>query len=211
MASVPKLPCAEKTPDEEDGACSIEKKQTSKRDAILKLENKLDTDLGWYYWKKYVAAAVWSQVSMPINLMITLLTALTTAQASSSNLLPDELYKNLTYVTLLLTVLNTFFKPHEKLQNNVKYLKEWQTQGVEFEKVYFGELAICVRGGNLNCIDNKTLESLEQAYLKVRDGINTQRQKEGPEMINFFTDLIHITAFYTCILKYQKWTQIAGQ
>jgi hypothetical protein len=40
------------------------------------LESKIDNDLGYYFWKKYIAAAFWAQISTPLNLMITIMTAL---------------------------------------------------------------------------------------------------------------------------------------
>ena len=87
---------------------------------VVFLENKLDTDIGYFYWKKYIASAFWAQISMPINLIITLMTAITTAgQANSPNLLPKEVYVKISIVTLLITVLNTFFRPHEQMTNNI--------------------------------------------------------------------------------------------
>jgi hypothetical protein len=55
------------------------------------LRNKLDKEIGYNYWKKYVASAFWSQISTPINLTITFLTAVTTAQSQSENLLSHSI------------------------------------------------------------------------------------------------------------------------
>lgn len=192
-------------------AVTIRSDESREADAVGMIAIKLDRDIGWYYWKRYVAAAFWAQVSMPMNLLITLLTALTTAQASAPDLLPEDLYKNLTYVSLLLTVLNTFFRPHEKLTNNVKVMKEWTNHGIAFEKVFYSPNALTLRYRKDVVLSIEDLQWLQDAYNKVRDDVNTQRQKEGPEMINFVTDFIHILAFYTCIRNYQTWSSIAGQ
>lgn len=181
------------------------------------LENKLNSDIGWFYWKKYVAAAFWAQVSMPINLAITLMTALTTAQANAPNLLPDQIYKNLTYVVLVLTVLNTFFRPHEKLQNNVKYMKEWGAIGIAFEKIYYSDIQNSAAGAVGGAMTRSGAQASANAarlaaeYGKLQDAANALRQKEGPDMINFFTDLIHIICYYTCMRKYRRWLDKDGQ
>jgi hypothetical protein len=70
-----------------------ERRFDSPSSVVKFLENKIDQDLGFYFWKRYTAAAFWTQISTPINLLITLMTALTTAQSASSNILPEEAYK----------------------------------------------------------------------------------------------------------------------
>jgi len=55
---------------------------------IKLLEKKIDEDLGYNYYKKYIAASFWAQISLPINLVITFITAITTAQATSENIIP---------------------------------------------------------------------------------------------------------------------------
>ncbi len=87
------------------------------------LERKIDTDLGYYFWKKYIAAAFWSQVSTPLNLSITLLTAITTAQTNSGGFLSLTAARDISIVTLLLTVLNTFFTPLDQLNKNLVIVK----------------------------------------------------------------------------------------
>jgi len=64
-------------------------------DQLRTIENKLDKEIGFYYWKRYIASAFWSNISTPINLSITLLTAITTGQATTEQLLPQNIYVNL--------------------------------------------------------------------------------------------------------------------
>ena len=168
------------------------------------LENKLNEDIGWYYWKKYIAAAFWSQISMPMNLVITLITALTTAQANAPNLLPEQIYKNLTYVSLILTVLNTFFRPHEKLQNNIKYMKEWNSVGIAFEKIYYSDVS---NSSKLSRQSFESMKMLATEYTKLQDNANALRQKEGPDMMNFVTDLLFIICYYTCLRENRLWLE----
>ena len=61
----------------------------------IKIENKLNSDLGYLYWKKYIAGAFWANISTPINLTITILTAIMSGQATTNNLIPQNIYINI--------------------------------------------------------------------------------------------------------------------
>jgi hypothetical protein len=162
------------------------------------LENKINQDIAWYYWKKYVAAAFWTQISMPINFTITLITALTTAQANSPTILSENIYKNISIVALILTVVNTFFKPYEKAQKNVEYMKRWNMVGIEFEKIYYSDK-------NTDYNKHTTGQSLIENYTKVKDKIGELRQKEGPETQNFLTDFVTLLCRSTCLRNKRFW------
>jgi hypothetical protein len=168
------------------------------------LEKKLNIDLGFYYWKKYIAAAFWSQVSMPISLVITLLTAITTAQATAPNLLPDTVYRNISITTLVITVLNTFFRPHAQMTQSLEAMQRWNALGIEFEKIYYSDI---------NNVETAVVnsEKTRDAYLQLQEKINTLRAAEGPTTTNFLTDLIHIISIHTCLRKSQKWLDFEKQ
>ena len=65
--------------------------------------------LGSIFGKNILQLLFWAQISMPMNLTITILTALTTAQATSPDLLPESTFFKISVATLLLTVLKYFF------------------------------------------------------------------------------------------------------
>lgn len=69
--TLPEAPCEHVT--------IVSKRQDEQKKFINFLENKLNVDIGFYYWKRYVAGSFWAQLATPINLAITLMTALTTA------------------------------------------------------------------------------------------------------------------------------------
>ncbi len=161
-------------------------------------QNKLNRDISWFYWKKYIASVFWSQLSTPVNLSITLMTALTTAQANAPELLDTEIYKKITIATLILTVINTFFRPHEKAQHNKEYMKRWNLVGIEFEKVYYSKKSNIVN----SCADG---DDAVADYEKVEEKVNELRQKEGPDVTNFVVDLIHFICYLTCLKKYRYW------
>lgn len=189
----------------EGDVCRIptnEDKKKFYRDSLIQfvkfLENKIDQDLGFYFWKRYTAAAFWTQICTPINLLITLMTALTTAQSASSNILQEEAYKQVAIATLLITTLNTFFRPHVQLTYNTEQLQKWNEIGIEFENVYYSN----------RDTDTLTIEQIEckvAQYKETQTRINTQRKAEGVGAINFMTDMVHLIAMRTCIRQYKRW------
>jgi hypothetical protein len=52
-------------------------KESEKYELMIKLENKLNGELGDMWWNKYVGGAFWTNISTPINLAITILSAVT--------------------------------------------------------------------------------------------------------------------------------------
>ncbi len=156
----------------------------------LFLEEKIDVDLGYYFTKKYIATAFWSQISMPINLALTFITALTTAQANTTGMLSDNVYSMISVAALILSVLNTFFRPHVQMSKNAELMREYSKIGSEFEAVYYG--------------DANTIESID-AYKSIQKRISELRDKEGLDTINFITDFIHLCARSCCFRSRQKW------
>ena len=163
------------------------------------LRNKLDKEIGYNYWKKYVASAFWSQISTPINLTITFLTAITTAQSQSENLLSHPIYSQIAITSLIITTLNTFFRPHTQYAANTEYLSKWKTIGIEFEKEYF------------NRMEEESIEVYKlkiDEYLKIQEKVDDLRKSEGTEMINFLTDFIYFICYRTCLRRYKRWLDV---
>jgi hypothetical protein len=92
---------------------------------VIFLKKKIDKEIGYNYWKKYVASVFWSQISTPINLTITMLTAITTAQIQTNDLISPTVGSNLAIVSLILATLNTFFRPHTQYATNTELLTKW--------------------------------------------------------------------------------------
>lgn len=158
------------------------------------LEDKINEDIGYYYSKKYIAATFWSQISLPINLCITLLTALTTGQAATETLLSNLTFINISVATLILSVLNTFFRPNIQMNRNIELMKKWQKIGNDFEIVYYSPDKY------------NTLKQSVEKYINLQKEINAQKQSEGADTVNFLTDLFHMIALCTCLRqKRKKW------
>ena len=161
---------------------------------IQRIENKLNSDLGYLWWKKYIAGAFWSNISTPINLTITILTAIMSGQATTENLIPHNIYVNISITTLLLSTLNTFFKPHSQMSQNIDIMKTWYDYGNQFEKIYYSE--------NTDIDDYKRrLEEYKKLYIE----INKTKNAESPETQNFVTDLINYIVLNSCLKNKSNW------
>lgn len=161
---------------------------------MIFVERKLDREIGYNFWKKYVASAFWSQVSTPINLTITFLTAITTAQANTQDLISQSVYAQLAIISLIITTLNTFFRPHTQYATTTEYLSKWNDLGVQFEKEYYSRK---------NTVTE--VEARITAYKTLHDAVNNLRKAEGANTVNFLTDLIFYISYRTCIRNYKKW------
>lgn len=163
--------------------------------AMKLIEDRLNKDLGFSWWKKYIAAAFWSNISTPVNLSITILTALTTAQATTSNLLSPRTYVNISIATLMLSVVNTFFRPHDQSATMVKMMNKFQSLGSTFEEIYY--------------TDNNDLNDYKRrfdAYTTLQSSINAYKnQDSSPESQNFLSDFIHMVARFTLLQKREEW------
>ena len=155
---------------------------------MRRMEALLDKELGFHWWKRYVAAAFWSNVSTPVNLAITLFTALTTAQTTTDNLLPRAAYVNISIATLVLSVLNTFFRPHEQLAANTKVMGELEKLGNTFESTYYSSSGA-----------PEDVRRRLDAYMSLRGELEKYVSSVSIDTRNFFTDLIHLSARGTAL------------
>jgi hypothetical protein len=164
---------------------------------VIFLKKKLDKEIGYNYWKKYVASVFWSQISTPINLTITMLTAVTTAQIQTNDFISPSISGNLAIVSLILATLNTFFRPHTQYATNTEFLAKWRILGVKFEDEYYN-----------NMIEKKQLQDYRKRLESLRliqKEVNELRQAEGTNTINFLTDFIFFLSFISCLRNKKNW------
>ena len=154
------------------------------------IKKKLNTDLGFYYWKYYIAGAFWSNIATPINLSITILSAIVSAQANTENLISTILYKDLSIALLLLSTLNTFLRPHIQMNENVQMKNKYDGLGSEFEQIHFSD---------------KSNQEKILAYDNIAKRLNEFRISESPVSQNYLTDLIHIICRQTCLKDNNLW------
>jgi hypothetical protein len=144
------------------------------------IETKLNNEIGYRFWKRYINAAFWSYISMPINLSITMLTALSTGQATTNNLLPKDLYINISLATLVMSVLNTYFRPYIQMTKNMELMNKWNELGCQFESIMYSE--------------SKYLEHIEhrvEKYENLMIEVNELKKTETMDTQNFLTDSIY--------------------
>jgi hypothetical protein len=153
----------------------------SKTTYITTIETKLNTELGYRYWKSYINTAFWSQISMPINLTITILTALTTAHAASNTILSDSVYLQISLVTLIITTLNTFFKPYQQMTISTEVMKKWFDLGCNYESIFYS--------------DNNDMEDMDRrinSYENLMKNITDLNRCQTPDSQNFISDFIFL-------------------
>lgn len=164
------------------------------------LEQKLNGELGFNWWKRYVAVAFWSNVSTPVNLAITMFTALTTAQASSSDFMPHSAYVGLSVATLVISVLNTFFRPHTQMSENIKLLNSWNEFGSAFEEIYYS-----------SCFTLADYQRRTVQYQALLKRVLTFQNTQSPEMYNAITDLVYMIAHRTCLKSKEGWLDMDSE
>lgn len=156
-----------------------------------KLQNKLNSVLAENWWQKYISAAFWNNISTPLNLCIMLLTTLTTGQATTSNLLSNSNFISISVASLILSVLNTFFRPHTQMNDNLEIMRKWQNLGATFERIYYSK--------------NNSLEDYERrykAYAVLQKDTHTLQNAPTPTSQNFLTDILYY--FINKLLKKKK-------
>jgi len=167
----------------------ITKKQLE--DEIKNYIEKINYDIGYYWCKKYAYAAFWSNISTPINLAITIITALTTGQSASQNLISESLNTKLGITVLVLSIFNTFFRPHHQMTINQELTKKWMKLGTKFDTLYYNK----VYNNKERAIKLKKLQILF-------DDINLIKRDNDS---NYLIDLIFLIMERTCIRDKLYW------
>lgn len=175
--------------------------------SLARIQHRLNVDIGFGWWKRYIAAAFWSNMSMPINLSITLMTAMTTAQATTQALLSQHVYVSLSISTLILTVVNTFFRPHTQMNDNIKLMTRWTEFGNKLESIYYSSSS---SSEDIQTMADKILDCRrrQKAYEALQSDINAFENSISPEAHNFLTDLIHTVARMTVLNARDKWLDL---
>lgn len=157
----------------------------------IDLEKYLDYEIGFWWWKKYVTTAFWSNFSTPLNLSITVLTAVTTGQSATNTYVYNNVFMIINILTLVLTTLNSFFRPFEQYKSNLEFMQRWQELGCNFETIYITYKE-----------EDKFVE-----YKKIKEKIDVLK-KEQETSRNFIADLIHLVLQYSYLKEKQQWLDV---
>ncbi len=161
------------------------------------LEDKLDGEIGNHWWNLYIASAFWSNVSTPINLLITLLSAVTAGQASTENMLSQSTFLKISVTSLIVSTLNTFFRPHQQFMQNMETLKKVNEFGFQFEEIYYTQKTC-----------KEDYHRRYEAYKKLMMEYHKFKNTLSPEQQNYLTDLIYYICIKTCLRNDDKWLDI---
>ncbi len=169
-----------------------------KYNQMKKLENKLNGELGDLWWNKYISSAFWSNISTPINLAITILSAITAGQATTEKMISPELFFKVSMASLLLSTLNTFFRPHSQLMSNMTAIKSINEFGARFETIYYSD-----------CASEEDYKKRFISYTSLSQDFNKYQIEQTPEEQNFFTDFIYIIIKkYSSLKNTYRWLDV---
>jgi len=163
-------------------------------DEISGYIEKINNDIGYYWWKRYIYSAFWSNIATPLNLAIVVLTTLTTGQSATQSLISKEVATILGSVTLFISIFNSYFKPYETLTQNQAILLDWTKLGEEFDEIYYDRVYTPVEKlGRL-----KKLEKLFKTVSALK------RSNDN----NYCIDLLYICIRLICIRNQINWVVI---
>lgn len=163
-------------------------------DEITGYIDKINADIGFYWWKRYIYSAFWSNISTPINLSIVVLTTLTTGQAATQSLLTPEITTILSSVTLFVSIFNSFFKPYEQMTQNQKILQEWSDIGDKFDEIYYDRVY--------------TLTEKKERLVKLETLFKSMSSLKRANDNNYCIDFLYIFIRMICIRKNMNWVTI---
>ena len=164
---------------------------------ISRCGNNINKDTGYYWWKRYTYSAFWSIASTPINLCITIFTALTTAQTTTGSLLGQNISATIGIITLVLSVINTFFKPYTQLTENQNLKEKWADIGIEFEDIY-------------HCIAHNDIEKRNKLSRLVKNWERVSALKKLDDN-NYLIDVIFLISKTFCIRRKIHWLPEASE
>lgn len=161
------------------------------------IEGKLDGEIGNAWWKIYIASAFWSNISTPINLSITLLSAITAGQATTNSILSQSMFIKVSVASLLISTLNTFFRPHNQYILNMDVLKKINEFGFEFEGIHYSK-------------NTDTSDYIRRylAYKNLMIKYHRYKNTMTPDQQNYLTDLIYYICINSCLRNDDKWLDI---
>jgi hypothetical protein len=145
---------------------------------ILLYIRKINYDIGYYWWKAYVYSAFWNNISTPINLVITILTALTTGHSATGSIISSNKNTAIGLATLIISIFNTFFRPAQQLDHSKKNMAKWYKLGIDFEKVYYSKIQDLTQPELIKKVDN---------LQKIFNDVNELKRSQET---NFFIDII---------------------
>jgi len=161
---------------------------------MITLQENLNMRIGVERWKKYISSIFWYYISMPINFVITLFTAMSSGQVGTqTNYLSNGTLFAILFTAFILSTVNTFFKLKEVCEANYKILQQFEAFSIEFENIYFEPI-------NSN---GDVLKRL-QKYKKLQQDINSFCMKVEIDNISYLSECLYSCIRHICFNRYLK-------
>ena len=161
---------------------------------MITLQENLNMRIGVERWKKYISSIFWYYISMPINFIITLFTAMSSGQVGTqTNYLSNGTLFAILFTAFILSTVNTFFKLKEVCEANYKILQQFEAFSIEFENIYFEPI-------NSN---DDVLKRL-QKYKKLQQDINSFCMKVEIDNISYLSECLYSCIRHICFNRYLK-------
>ena len=179
---------------------STYKQNTHLLKMMILQQKVLNKRIGTQAWKKYLSAAFWNYITTPINFSITLLTAIATGQAATSNILSQQQTLIILFVTFVLTTTNSFFKLNTKMNLNFEAARRYYSFGAEFERIYYTPMYT----------DLDVKKKLEE-YDALHRNVNKYMVSETIENQNYITEFIYVVINWAtccaCLGNISEWVE----
>jgi len=161
---------------------------------MITLQENLNIRIGVERWKKYISSIFWYYISMPINFVITLFTAMSSGQVGTqTNYLSNGTLFAILFTAFILSTVNTFFKLKEVSEASYKILQQFEAFSIEFENIYFEPI-------NSNADVLKRL----QKYKKLQQDINSFCMKVEIDNISYLSECLYSCIRHICFNRYLK-------
>jgi hypothetical protein len=166
------------------------------------LESELNSSLFVAWNKKYVGYVFWNNMGTPINFTITLLTAMTAAKSTStsSTFLSDSQNTIISITVLLISAVNTFFRPYNKATEHMKFITEVQKYGAQFDEVFYKAK-----------LTNEEYEVAYNKYFEIQQNFNKYKSENSIESKNLIVDIIYFFVINITLFQQRKdriWTKV---
>ena len=165
------------------------------------IESKLNKSLYVAWIRKYIGYLFWNNIGTPINLTITLLTALT-AGGQASSFLTEEAVTSIQLTVLVISAINTFFRPYVKASEHLKFILEIQKFGTRFDEIYYTPKA---------GFESEDYLKSATEYKKILTEFNKYVSENSLEYKNLCIDILYTVVVYTILKTKQddrEWVKI---
>jgi hypothetical protein len=179
-----------------------DKKKKMRKGEMEFIETKLNKSLYVAWNRKYIGYLFWNNIGTPINLSITLLTALTASAPASSPFLSEYAITSIQLTVLIISAINTFFRPYVKASEHLKFILEIQKLGTQFDEIYYTPKS---------SFEEEEYILATQNYKKVLSAFNKYVSENSLEYKNICIDIIYYITINTILRKKdddKEWVKI---